>query len=79
MAVSTVAHAGANRPWIILHTRASRGLMTKLLGFVGATVGGYAGWALGALAGTFMAFVVSMIGTGFGLYWGRRIAQNIGS
>lgn len=53
-------------------------LMTKLLGFVGATVGGYAGWALGAFAGTFMAFVVSMIGTGFGMYWGRRIAQNIG-
>lgn len=53
-------------------------LMTKLLGFVGATVGGYAGWALGALAGTFMAFVVSMIGTGVGMYWGRRIAQNIG-
>ena len=49
--------------------------MTKLLGFVGATVGGYAGWALG---GTFLAFIVSMIGTGFGLYWGRRIAQNLG-
>jgi hypothetical protein len=52
--------------------------MTKLLGFVGATVGGYAGWALGALAGPFVAFIVSMIGTGFGMYWGRRLAQNIG-
>jgi hypothetical protein len=52
--------------------------MIKLLGFVGATVGGYAGWAIGALAGPFTGFVVSMIGTGFGLYWGRRLAQNLG-
>lgn len=52
--------------------------MTKLLGFVGATVGGYAGWALGAMGGTFTAFVVSMIGTGFGMYWGRRWGQNLG-
>jgi uncharacterized membrane protein YeaQ/YmgE (transglycosylase-associated protein family) len=53
--------------------------MTKLLGFVGATVGGYTGWALGALAGPFTAFMVSMIGTGVGMYYGRRIAQNIGA
>jgi hypothetical protein len=53
--------------------------MTKLFGFIGATVGGYAGWALGALGGTFTAFVVSMIGTGFGMYWGRRLANNIGA
>lgn len=53
--------------------------MTKLLGFVGATVGGYAGWALGALAGPFSAFVVSMIGTGFGMYYGRKMGQNLGS
>ena len=52
--------------------------MTKLLGFIGATIGGYAGWALGALAGPFAAFIVSMIGTGFGMYWGRRLAQNLG-
>ena len=53
--------------------------MTKLLGFVGATVGGYAGWALGALAGPFSAFVVSMIGTGFGMYYGRKMGQNLGA
>jgi hypothetical protein len=52
--------------------------MTKLLGFVGATVGGYAGWAIGALAGPFTAFMVSMVGTGVGMYYGRRIGQNIG-
>jgi hypothetical protein len=54
--------------------------MTKLLGFVGATVGGYAGWALGAaLAGTFTAFTLSIVGTGFGLYWGRRLASGLGA
>ena len=51
--------------------------MTKLLGFLGATIGGYGGWALGAPAGLFTAFIVSMIGTGFGMYWGRRLAQNL--
>ena len=53
--------------------------MTRLLGFAGATVGGYAGWALGALAGSVMGFIVSMIGTGFGIYWGRRLAQHLGA
>ena len=44
--------------------------------FVGATAGGYAGWALGALVGTFTAFVVSIVGTAAGVYWGRRIGRN---
>ena len=53
--------------------------MTKLLGFIGATIGGYAGWAVGALGGMFLAFVVSMIGTGVGIYYGRRLAQHLGA
>jgi hypothetical protein len=52
--------------------------VTKLLAFIGATIGGYAGWALGALVGPFTAFLVSMIGTGVGMYWGRRIGRNYG-
>jgi len=51
--------------------------MGKMLAFVGATAGGYAGWALGALAGTFSAFVVSILGTAVGVYYGRRIAQGL--
>ena len=51
--------------------------MTRMLGFVGAIIGGYAGWALGALIGTFTAFIVSMIGSGFGMYWGRRLARDL--
>ena len=78
----TVAGTGPDR--LVLRRIARIGkpgpfAMTKLLGFVGATVGGYAGWALGALAGPFTAFLVSMIGTGVGMYYGRRIAQNIGA
>ena len=50
--------------------------MSKLLAFVGATFGGYAGWALGALAGPFAAFVVSVVGTAAGVYAGRRIGRH---
>jgi F0F1-type ATP synthase assembly protein I len=49
--------------------------MKKLASLVGATVGGYAGWYLGALAGTMTAFMVSMVGTGFGMYYGVKIAK----
>jgi hypothetical protein len=50
--------------------------MTKLLAFIGATIGGYAGWAVGALAGTFTAFVVSIVGTAAGVYYGRKIGKH---
>jgi uncharacterized membrane protein YeaQ/YmgE (transglycosylase-associated protein family) len=50
--------------------------MTKLLGFIGATIGGWLGWAAGAPVGMFTAFAVSMVGTGVGLYYGRWAAQH---
>jgi hypothetical protein len=50
--------------------------VSKLLAFVGATAGGYAGWAIGALVGPVSAFMVSMVGTGVGVYWGRRIGRH---
>ena len=50
--------------------------MSKLLAMVGAVGGGYAGWALGALVGPFAAFVVSTVGTGAGVYAGRRIGRH---
>ncbi len=49
--------------------------MEKLMGIVGATVGSLAGWYLGALAGFTSGVVLSMVGTGFGLWAGRRLAQ----
>ena len=50
--------------------------MSKLLMLVGSTIGSYAGWWLGGHVGVMTAFTLSMIGTGVGLYSGRRLAQN---
>lgn len=50
--------------------------MTKILGFIGATIGSYAGWWLGARVGFMTAFFVSIIGTGLGIYAGRRIGKH---
>lgn len=50
--------------------------MGRLYSFIGATAGGYAGWALGANVGIMTALVASMLGTGLGMYYGRRIASN---
>lgn len=49
--------------------------MTKLLGWIGATLGSALGWWLGARAGMMTAFLVSIVGTGAGLYIGRRLAM----
>jgi len=49
--------------------------MGKLFSFIGATAGGYAGWALGATVGMTTAFIISMVGTGIGMYYGRKVAQ----
>lgn len=43
--------------------------MTKLLNFIGMALGGYVGWYLGAPISFFTAFMLSMVGTGAGL-WG---------
>ena len=47
--------------------------MKGLLAFIGMTVGGWVGWVLGARVSTFTAFTLSMIGTGAGLYYTRRL------
>ena len=51
--------------------------MKKLLILVGATVGSSAGWAIGALVGTMTAFMLSTVGTGFGMYAGAKLARRI--
>ena len=52
--------------------------MSKLLGFIGATVGGAIGWWLGAHVGIMTAFIISMVGTGAGIYGGRQVAERLG-
>jgi outer membrane lipoprotein SlyB len=49
--------------------------MTKLLGFIGSSIGGAVGWAAGSGLGTMTAFMLCVIGTAAGLYAGRRAAQ----
>jgi hypothetical protein len=51
--------------------------VSKVLSFLGATVGGAIGWWLGARVGTMTAFMISTLGTGVGVYVGRRIAGSI--
>lgn len=50
--------------------------MGKLLAILGMTVGGWIGWAVGARFGLFAAFVLGVVGTGAGLYVGRRVAND---
>jgi hypothetical protein len=49
--------------------------MKGFLGFAGMTLGGLAGWWLGGLVGFVTACYLSLLGTGLGLYLGRRIWQ----
>ncbi len=49
--------------------------MKKLAVFAGATVGGYVGWFLGDKIGLMTAFILSMIGTGLGMYYGAKIVD----
>ena len=51
--------------------------MRKLLGWVGATVGGSLGWWAGARAGVMPAVVVSAVATGAGLYLGWWAAERL--
>lgn len=51
-------------------------VMVKLIVFVGATVGSYAGWYLGERFGFMTAFMLSMVGTGVGMYYGNRFARD---
>lgn len=51
--------------------------MKKILDFVGMFVGGWLGWAIGAPISIFTAFIVSVVGTGVGLYAVRRLTAGM--
>jgi hypothetical protein len=48
-----------------------------MVGFLGMTIGGWLGWIVGAPVSIFTAFVVSMVGTGVGLYLARRVTRGM--
>ena len=49
--------------------------MNAFFAFVGATVGGWIGWAVGAHVGVMTAYLLSVGGTAAGIYAGRRAAD----
>jgi hypothetical protein len=49
--------------------------MSNFFAFVGATVGGWIGWAIAARFGIMTAWMVSAVGTAAGVYLGRRAAD----
>ena len=51
--------------------------MKRILDVVGMTVGGYLGWFAGAPVSIFTAFLLSIVGTGAGLYVTRRLARGL--
>lgn len=50
----------------------------KIMILLGSTIGSSIGWWIGSFDGTMMAFFVSTIGTGFGIWAGRRLAIHFG-
>ena len=64
----------SSQPGAVLHERYS---MKGFLNFFGMSVGGWIGWALGAQVSIFTAFVVSMVGTGVGLFYTRRAVKHL--
>ena len=51
--------------------------MKKLIVLLTTTIASAAGWWLGAKVGIMTAFIVSMIGFGFGLYYGNQFAKRV--
>lgn len=51
--------------------------MKGILNFIGMTIGGWIGWAIGAQISIFTAYMVSMVGTGLGLYAAIRVTKRL--
>jgi len=52
--------------------------VTKLLVLICTTVFSSIGWALGARVGPMTGFILSMVGFGVGMWYGRRWAERLG-
>src|SRR5688500_7751766 len=50
--------------------------LATILSLAGATIGGWAGWIIGAPISVMLAFVLGMIGTGFGMYFGTKLGRH---
>lgn len=68
---------GAGDDGLELSNYSSRLTLKRLLDLIGMSVGGWLGWAAGALISLFTAFVVSVVGMGVGLYAVRRLTKDL--
>ena len=50
--------------------------MEKIITTLGAFIFSWLGWWIGAQISIMTAFMVSMVGTGFGIYAGRRVTRH---
>lgn len=51
-------------------------MLTKMIVFITTTLFGSIGWWLGMRVGMVTAFMLSIVGTGLGIYAGKRLADN---
>ncbi len=51
--------------------------MKGFLNFFGMSAGEWIGWAIGAQVSNFTAFIVSMVGTGIGLFYTQRMIRRL--
>jgi len=50
--------------------------MKKIIVVTGTAAGSWIGWWIGSQIGLMTAFILSMVGTGLGLYFSRRFTQS---
>ena len=51
--------------------------MSTFFALIGANVGGWIGWVVGAPFGLMTACMLSAVGTALGVYGGRRVASSL--
>ena len=51
--------------------------MSGYFAFIGASLGGWLGWIVGAHVGLMTAYVFSVFGTAAGVYFGRQAAGSL--
>lgn len=51
--------------------------MRGILNLIGMSAGGWLGWILGAQLSFFTGFIVSVVGTGLGLYAAQRTTKRL--
>jgi hypothetical protein len=49
--------------------------MSRFLSLLGASLGGTVGWVIGAKAGLMTGYLLSVVGTGVGMFYAARLAR----